>query len=346
MRIAIVNDLMLARTVLRRVVESVPGYEVAWEAENGAVAVEKARRDRPDVILMDLLMPVMDGAEATRQIMQFSPCPILVVTASVRTNHRKVYEALGAGGLDAVRTPSVGPGGQLVDAEPLLQRLEKLVRLSGQAPERSNATVTVEVSPSSDRHQRDDTPLLIALGASTGGPEALSRVLKGIGSGVPAIIVAVQHIGADYCVGLAEWLSEQVGFTVRIPRDGHRLEIGDVLLAGGDQHLIVDGDGCCRYQWEPRENYYFPSVDVFFQSLSANWLTPGIAVLLSGMGSDGARGLLKLRQGGWHTIAQDEATSVVDGMPRAAREIQAAVEVLPVDAIGMACRSRIVKLSR
>src|SRR5262245_22525147 len=123
MRIAIVNDLALARTVLRRLVESVPGYSVAWTAEDGAEAVRRARSDRPDVILMDLVMPIMSGEEATRQIMAACPCPILVVTASLGANFGKVYEALGAGGLDAVQTPTLGPDGKVRDGEAILDRL-------------------------------------------------------------------------------------------------------------------------------------------------------------------------------------------------------------------------------
>ena len=231
MRIAIVNDMTLARTVLRRLVESVPGYQVAWEAVDGAAAVEKARHDRPDVILMDLIMPVMDGAEATRQIMQVAPCPILVVTSSVGRNHAKVYEALGAGGLDAVRTPGFGPGGQFVGSEPLLERLEKLARQPTQS--RESVSPAPVVCHFSHPDSMGRFPRVIALGASTGGPEALSRVLKGIGSGLPAVIVAIHHIGAEYSPGLAEWLSHQTGMLVKIPREGHRLQTGEVLLAGG-----------------------------------------------------------------------------------------------------------------
>ena len=128
MRVAIVNDLALAREVLRRLVLSVPGYTIAWTAVDGAEAVDRAGRDRPDVILMDLVMPVMDGVEATRRIMAASPCPILLVTSSVSGNFNKVYEAMGHGGLDAVNTPTLGPDGQVRDSEGLLARLAKLGR--------------------------------------------------------------------------------------------------------------------------------------------------------------------------------------------------------------------------
>src|SRR6516164_10590786 len=134
MRIAIVNDLSLAQAVLRRLVESVPGYTVAWTAADGAEAVRKAAQDRPDAILMDLVMPVMDGAEATRRIMAQSPCPILLVTSSVSGNFNMVYRAMGYGGLDAVNTPTLGPDGAVRDGESILARIAKLARVQ-QNPE-------------------------------------------------------------------------------------------------------------------------------------------------------------------------------------------------------------------
>src|SRR5215831_18407017 len=171
MRIAIVNDLALAQAVLRRLVESVPGYSVAWTAADGAEAVRRAAADRPDVILMDLIMPVVDGAEATRRIMAASPCPILIVTASVGANFGKVYEALGAGGLDAVKTPAVGPDGRVRGGEALLARRAKL------APSRPSMTgaawrALTAVPTAKPQAVPANVPPLLAIGASTGGPEA------------------------------------------------------------------------------------------------------------------------------------------------------------------------------
>lgn len=334
MRIAIVNDLALARAVLRRVVESVPGYTIAWTAADGAEAVRLAAADRPDVILMDLLMPVMDGATATRKIMAASPCPVLVVTASVGANFGKVYEALGAGGLDAVKTPTFNPDGTVKGGDALLTRLAKLAQTSASpspppaAPHRLGDTGVFTVDQA--------LPPMLAIGASTGGPEAIAQVLAALKPSPPGPVVVIQHIAADFSAGLAAWLHERTGLPVQLARPGMTIAAGHVFVAGSDDHLMLASDRRFAYTPEPRDNPFRPNVDVFFESAARLWPRPGVAVLLTGMGSDGARGLAKLRQRGWHTIAQDQATSVVYGMPRAAAELNAAVEVLPLPQIGPA----------
>jgi two-component system response regulator WspF len=337
MRIAIVNDLALAQMVLRRVVESAPGYSVAWTAADGAEAVRKAAADRPDVILMDLLMPVMDGAEATRRIMAANPCPILVVTASLGANFGKVYEALGAGGLDAVKTPTLGPGGQVRGGEALVTRLARLrVGDCGlQAPR-----------PSAIRHPQSATGVpLLALGASTGGPEAVAQVLAAVAPAPPGPVVVVQHIAADFAAGFVTWLQARTGLPTGVAVAGDAPGPGRVYVAGSDDHLILGPDRRFAYTAEPKAYPYRPSVGVFFASLAANWPGPGVAVLLTGMGDDGARGLAELKALGWHTIAQDRATSVVYGMPKAAAEINAAKEVLPLPQIGPTVRARLTALA-
>jgi two-component system response regulator WspF len=342
MRIGIVNDLALARAVLRKVVQSVPAYSVAWEAVDGADAVTKAAADRPDVILMDLMMPVMDGAEATRQIMQKSPCPILIVTASVGVNHGKVYEALGAGGLDAVKTPTFGPCGAVAGAEPLLKRLAR------QNLSKANFTPAggVLLLPPPGKPAAAAGFPLLAIGASTGGPDAVARVLAAVGPNSPAAVVVVQHIGSDFTAGLADWLKDRTGLSVKVAGRGERPIAGRVYVAGGDEHLILDPDRRFAYTAEPAAAVFRPNIDVFFESAAANWPDGGVGVLLTGMLRDGARGLLTLRNRGWHTIAQDEATCVVYGMPKAAAELKAAKEILPLDAIGPAARVQLAPKGR
>lgn len=342
MRIAIVNDLALARATLQRLVESVPGYTVAWMAADGAEAVRRAAADRPDVILMDLIMPGLDGAEATRRIMAATPCPILIVTSSVGSNFGKVYEALGAGGLDAVRTPVLGTNGKVSGAAALLERLAKLARPQ---PAQTENTPPRTPEPAASAAATRLPPLL-ALGASTGGPEAIGQVLAALGPKPPGPVVVVQHIAADFVGGLAHWLHDRTGLEVRLAAENTVPEPGQVHVAASDDHLVLEASGCFGYRREPRDYLYRPSVDVLFESLAAWWSGPGVAVLLTGMGSDGARGLLELRKRGWHTIAQDEATSVVYGMPRAAVECHAAVQILPLPHIGPIVRARLHALER
>jgi two-component system response regulator WspF len=338
MRIGIVNDLVLAQAVLRRVVDSVPGCTVAWTAMDGGEAIRKAAADRPDAILMDLIMPGVDGVEATRQIMAKSPCPILIVTASVGANFGMVYEALGAGGLDAVKTPTFGPDGQLRGHQPLLDRLAKLGRQ--RVPIASGPALSANVAPVVDFGR---LPELLVIGASTGGPDAVSRVLQSLAPAPGLAVAVVQHIGPDFAGGFVTWLARRTGLTTNAAVPGEMPEAGRVAVAVSENHLVLRPDRRWDYTVEPADYPYRPSVDVLFASVAAHWPRPGVAVLLTGMGSDGARGLLSLRQRGWHTIAQNEATSVVYGMPKAAAELGAAVQVLPLDDIGPAVRSRVTR---
>jgi two-component system response regulator WspF len=320
MRVAIVNDLMIAVEALRRVVKSAPDLEIAWIAMNGKEAVEKCRSDRPDLVLMDLIMPVMDGVQAT--------CAILVVTATVEGNAARVFEAMGCGALDAVCTPSFVSGGAIAGAEDLLRKINTVRRLIGKKNDLSHAGTPSSVKPS----VRAAIPL-VAIGCSTGGPKALAGILSRIPAGFPAPIVIVQHVDAQFAGGLAEWLRDQAPLPVTLAVEGVYPEPGTAYLAGTNDHLVIGTDRVFHYTAEPVDNPFRPSVDAFFASIEANWKHPGIAALLTGIGRDGARGLLGLRRAGWHTIAQDERTSVIYGMPKVAAELGAAVEILPLDHI-------------
>lgn len=339
MRIGIVNDVALAREALRRVVLATAEHEVAWMATDGAEAVAMARGDRPDLVLMDLLMPHVDGVEATRRIMGEAPCAILIVTATVSGHLSKVYQAMGFGALDAVDTPILGPHGEIAGAAVLLHKIEIIGRLigkTGEPPRVPGAPRASFISAhGSGRGFRAKTPLIV-IGASTGGPQALAEILTGLPARINAAVVIVQHVDAAFAPGLGEWLSEQAKKPVAIITEGRTIEPGDILLSGTDDHLVLSDDGRLHYTVEPRGASYRPSVDVFFSSLARGWPAPGVAVLLTGMGKDGAGGLLELRQRGWRTIAQDQSTSVVWGMPKAAVELGAAEYVLPLAQIAQA----------
>ena len=334
MRMAIVNDLLLAVEALRRVVTSVPDHTIAWVARHGAEAVEKCAADTPDLILMDLIMPVMDGVEATRRIMAATPCLILVVTATVGGNAAKVFEAMGYGARDAVSTPVLGRDGQVEGGAALLAKIATLGKLLEKkpgetAPRRRTSPGVLSSAP--------HLPPLVAVGASTGGPAALARLLTGLPAQFPAALVIIQHVDVQFAPGLASWLQTQTPLRVRVAPAGCRLEVGTVWLAGTNDHLIMTPQHTLSYVAEPRDYPYRPSVDVFFQSLvqhnAEHWPDKVAGVLLTGMGRDGAAGLAALRQAGWYTIAQDQASSVVYGMPKAAAEVGAAMHILPLEAI-------------
>jgi two-component system response regulator WspF len=343
MRIAIVNDLALAVEVLRRVIASMPEHRLAWVAVNGAEAVARCRADRPDLILMDLIMPVLDGVEATRRIMAETPCAILVVTASVTGNQAKVFDALGAGALDAVRTPVFGPGGTLEGAEDLRRKIQTLSRLVGREPAETAAGLPAEAGPGRvvpSLSPPDRSLPFVALGASTGGPKALATVLGGLPSNLPAAVLVVQHLDAAFTASLIEWLAGQTPLPVQPAENGDRPQPGRIYVACRDDHLILTPQTTFAYTPDPRENPYRPSVDVCFQSLAAHAPPSGAAALLTGMGRDGARGLLALRRAGWLTLAQDEASSIIFGMPKAAVDLGAAMNVLPLDRLAPAILNR------
>jgi len=332
MRIAIVNDMSMTVEVLRRLVQTVPDYEVAWTAADGIEAVDKCARDTPDLILMDLIMPLMDGAQATRAIMKRSPCAILLVTATVTGNADKVFEALSWGALDAVATPVLGARGGFEGAEMLLKKIAILGQLVAHA--KRSSVPALPVMPAAA--EPGWPPRLVAMGASTGGPNAVAIILRNLPEDLSAALVVVQHLDEQFAPGLVDWLGDQTGLPVTLIREGMAPEPSQVFVAGTNDHLVVGPDLRFHYTPDPVDYVYRPSVDELFLSLDRYWPEPGLACLLTGMGKDGAQGLLALRQAGWRTIAQDEKTSIVYGMPRAAMEIHGASESLPVDSIAAA----------
>ena len=330
-KVAIVNDMTLPIEALKRVVASSPRYEVIWIARNGAEAVFKSAEEVPDIILMDLIMPVMDGVEATKKIMARNPCAILVVTATVAGNSDRVFEAMGYGALDAVNTPTLGLKGDVGGGEALLVKMGIVARLL------NKGNVEPLPDPSPMALPRGDAPLIV-IGSSTGGPQALGTILGKLPANFPIPIVIVQHVDAQFAEGLASWLSVETHLTVKVAQEGDRPMQGTVWLAGTNDHLIMGRDQTLSYTPTPADMYYRPSVDVFFNSVVQYWPGKVMGVILTGMGRDGAKGLLALRQRGFETIAQDEASSVVYGMPKAAVELNAATQVLPVDQIGQALK--------
>lgn len=330
MRIAIVNDMPLAIEAIRRVL--VPTHQVAWTASDGAEAVRCCAQDRPDLILMDLIMPVMDGVEATRQIMANTPCAILVVTATVDGNFGRVYDALGAGALDAVNTPVLNsPEG----ASALLAKIDVIRRISGAGRETA-ASGAGQSASLPNLTTNSAGRWLFAIGASAGGPAALAGLLKTLPANLSVAIVVIQHLDESFATGLSEWLGSQISLPVRIARANDLPEPGVVNIPGRDDHLVLTSSGRLDYTAEPKNNAYRPSVDVFFESVVNHWSASAAGVILTGMGRDGAHGLKRMRERGFPTIAQDRASSAVYGMPKAAAELGAAAQILPLTKISSA----------
>lgn len=324
MRIGIVNDLPMAVEALRRALAFAPQHAIAWTANSGEQAVAACIADCPDLVLMDLIMPGMDGVEATRRIMAESPCAVLVVTASIGANTSRVYEAMGHGALDAVDTPAIGGVDGRAAAEGLLRKIDTIGKLIGTPRMRL---------PTAASAPRTRGALLLAIGASSGGPAALATLLGGLPADLDAGVVIVQHIDEQFAPGMAVWLSQFSPWPVRIAAEGDLPEPGKVLLASTADHLVLGSAGHLGYSREPVALVHRPSVDVFFDTAGRYWQGDIVAVLLTGMGRDGAAAMKVLRDKGHHTIAQDQASSAVYGMPKAAADLRAAVDILPLDAI-------------
>jgi two-component system response regulator WspF len=335
MRIAIANNNVAAADILRSVVSSQPGYKIAWTASNGAEAVRNAAHDKPDLILMDLDLPVMGGLQAIQVIMKDNPCAILIVTDEVAKNTSKVFEAMGRGALDAQSTPVIDRGGNIKGGEELLKKIAVIERLIGKEKLNGKNELTVK------KGVYKSYPSMIAIGSSTGGPKALTEIVSHMPDVVNVPVVIIQHVDMQFVNGLADWLANHTKLKVTLAKEGMCPEVNTIYIAGTNDHLVMGKDLAFHYVVEPKDNPYRPSVDAFFLSVAQYWHGKGVAVLLTGMGRDGAQGLLALRKSGWHTIAQDEKTSVVYGMPKAAAQIDAAKEILPIEKIAEAVMRQI-----
>lgn len=346
-RVLVVEDSLTVRARLVEVIQSDPELEVIGEAEDGRTAIELCQRLRPDVMTLDMMLPVMTGLAATEYIMAHFPTPILVVSASFnRGEVFKTYDALAAGAVDVMEKPSglEQPGTwerEFLSTLRVVSRIKVIThpraRLSGYAP-------PVSAKPEPSTASRVEASLeLVLIGVSTGGPSALVEVLRALPRDFPLPVLIVLHLAAPFAAAFGDWLSAQTGRDVKYAASGEALSQlgGAVRLAPADRHLAVR-DGKLLLTNGPERHSCRPSVDVLFESVVAELGPRTIACLLTGMGRDGAAGLLALRQAGAVTIAQDEATSVVYGMPREAALLGAATSILPLGAIG----PHIVSLSR
>lgn len=338
-RVLLVEDSVTVRHRLSEVLGADPELEVVGEAENGERAIELCLALTPDVITLDMILPVMSGLAATEYIMAHRPTPILVVSSSTNRGELfKTYDALAAGAVDVLEKPRGDePDGdwerRLCAAVKLVSRIKVITHPRA----RLGALGRPPSAPPNHDSPRapGDAVRVVAIGASTGGPAALVRVLGALPTAFPLPIVIVLHIGEPFGTAFAEWLEAQSRRRVSHPDGGELVESfrGGVAMAAPDRHLSVLARRF-RVTKDPPRHSCRPSVDVLFESLAREYGAAVVACLLTGMGRDGAAGLLAIRRAGGLTMAQDESTSVVYGMPREAVLLGAADRVLPLQSIG------------
>jgi two-component system chemotaxis response regulator CheB len=333
-RVLLAEDSPTARHHLAEMINESPGMRVIGEARDGAEVLAMVEELKPDVISMDIRMPRIDGLEATRQIMARCPTPIVVVSALLDADIDLSFQALQAGALAVVEKPPSRHDPTFPDKERhLVTTLAamadvRVVRRWENAPGRNSSPDASELTAPTTLQ-----PELIAIGASAGGPSALSTLLKGLPEDLSVPVVVVQHMPDEFIPGLARWLNDGSPLPVRVASDGLVLEPGVVHLSPGTAHLTVTRRGkalVAELIQEQGQSRYRPSVDVLFESVAQVCGQAAIGILLTGMGDDGAAGMLTMREMGARTFAQDKASCTVYGMPAAAVELGAAEQVVPL----------------
>ncbi len=339
-RVLLVDDSSSVRAVLRRFFRKTRDIEVVGEAADGADAVQAVIDLQPHVVVMDLQMPVLDGYEATERIMAVRPTPIVVLSSRANRNQMQTaFEAMRRGALEVLPKPEDTPSWQLL-AESLPEMVRTVAqaravprprapRMAASRPAKT-APILTPPRPAVAAAPGPGELRWVAIGASTGGPAAIRELLDEVPADAPVGFLIVQHIASGFELGFADWLNKELPFDVRLAQDGEILRRGAVRLAPGGCHLRLEADGLLRLDADtPARRGHRPSVDEMFQSAAEHCPREVAGVLMTGMGSDGVEGLLALRQAGGITLVQDEASSVVFGMPRVAVERGAADVALP-----------------
>jgi two-component system chemotaxis response regulator CheB len=344
-RVLVVEDSLTQRHQLVSLIQKAPGMTVAGQARDGLEALALIKKVKPDVISMDIRMPRLDGLETTRHIMEQHPTPIVIVSHAA-SDAELAIQAMQAGALAALEKP---PARNHPDFARRCDELLSMLRLMAgvsvirhwnakprpAAEQRSPLPPALATGNSTGTNQ-SPIPEIVAIGASAGGPGALSALLTGLMPTLNLPILITQHLTAEFMPGLAEWLNRSGPLSVRLAAHGDVPRPGEVLLAPGGVHMSLSAEGRIVLDSNKGAYRHQPAVDALFESVAQGYGPRAIGVVLTGMGDDGAAGLRAMRDAGAHTIAQDEATCVVFGMPGAAIALGAAEFVLPLKEISSA----------
>ncbi len=333
-RVLVVDDSAVVRKVFREEISRENDMEVIGTAPDPYVARDKIVKLKPDVVTLDIEMPRMDGITFLKKLMKHYPLPVIIVSSLTRNGGKLAMEALSLGALEVMSKPSgaysVGEMGvQLVD------KIRAVARLRVSSSEERPSKKSIQTKAIS-KALAETTNKIVAIGASTGGTEALKTVLTGMPLNAPGTLV-VQHMPANFTTSFAERLNELSAMTVKEAKDGDSLVNGMALLAPGNHHMLLKRSGARYYvqvKKGPLVHHQRPAVDVLFHSVADYAGSNAIGVILTGMGADGALGLLKMREAGARTVAQDENTCIVFGMPKEAIKLGAAEKVVPLNSVG------------
>lgn len=330
-RVLLVDDSPLALKMMERQLKGAPDIKIIGTAHDGNEACKLVEQQQPDVICTDYYMPGMNGLELTRWVMANHPTPILVVSVLVHdeaNDRMNIFNFLEAGAVDVLAKPRSGfESGSASKAELLVQKIRVL---SGVKVFRR-----IEKCPPEQFRLLDEAGKLamVVIGASTGGPMVLREILQALPRDFPLPIVCIQHVTEGFLQGLVGWLGAEASLKIQVAQDGAEPRRGNVYFAPESHELLMGMDGRLHVQPADPGLFHHPSVDITFRSMARYFGNRVMAILLTGMGADGAQGLRELADAGSLTIAQDEGSSVVFGMPKVAIELGAARHVLPPAAI-------------
>lgn len=346
-KVLIVDDAALMRKLLTEILSSSPKIEVVGTAADPFIARDKIKQLNPDVITLDVEMPRMDGITFLKNLMRLRPTPVVMISTLTEDGADITLEALESGAIDYIPKPKTDFEHSISDyAKDIIEKVLVASTVNVHNIEKRIATVEkMKVTPKltadavlqsrSTKAFLNTTDKFIAIGASTGGTEAVKEVLMALPSDVPGIVIA-QHIPGTFSTSFARRLNEHSNLSVREARDGDQILPGHVYLAPGDKHLIIKLTGAkyvCRLSDGPEVNRHKPSVDVLFRSVAQSAGPNAMGIMLTGMGADGAQGMLEMKQAGAFNIAQDEKTCVVWGMPGAAVKLGAVHQEFPLDSV-------------
>jgi len=348
-KVLIIDDSALVRQLLTKIFEGAPDFEVVGTAQDPIIARNKIKQLNPDVLTLDVEMPRMDGLTFLANLMRLRPTPVVMVSSLTQKGADVTLDALALGAVDFVSKPSALGSGLEQYADEIIGKVRmaagaQVKAIKHHQPKSKDVPLSmVDASLSADavlakktkRGHFRTTEKIVALGASTGGTEATAQVLQMLPSGFPAIVIS-QHLPEAFSASYADRLDRNCQMKVKLAVDGEQIIPGHVYLAPGEQHMVIKRDGAryiCRLNDGPRVNRHRPSVDVMFRSVAQNVGPNAIGVMLTGMGADGAEGMKEMLDAGAYTLIQDEATSVVWGMPGSAYKLGAAKDVKPLHKI-------------